>query len=114
MTIPESLQVTRVNAKQPGLLPDAMYRCEGADDFAPEALYGSHYRDDEGGYLPPDQLFHAMVEDQTSQWNGFWCRDCISRMNITLEENPLTLKAALQNSRAERLARSLAPIIYEN
>ena len=37
-----------------------------------------HFQDNTGGYRPPLELYYAeLVEDEDTQWNGYFCQECL-------------------------------------
>ena len=37
-----------------------------------------HFQDKTGGYRPPSELYYAeLVEEEDTQWNGYFCQKCL-------------------------------------
>ena len=68
-------------------IPDAAFRCEGADGFAPEPLQSSHFHEDEGGYFGENDLFYMehFSDEYQTEYKGFFCSDCCEKMGLKTE-----------------------------
>ena len=77
------------------LIPDAHYRCEGVD-LGTEALAEIHFRDPDGGFFPPDQLFFVKIIDRKgdSECSSFFCDNCITAHGLKTS-GKTTLKEAI-------------------
>lgn len=58
------------------ILPQPHYQCEGADNMAPDSCSTVHFRDETGGYFPPDDLHYLEVSEHDTAWQGFFCISC--------------------------------------
>ena len=75
-----------------GYIPEAHYRCESADAGLLRTE-GNHFREGNGGYLPPDQLHYVtfVVKEYDSKFGAFFCEGClldlgISKKTVTLAQ----------------------------
>ena len=82
-------------------VPEAHYRCEGVD-FGAQALAEIHFHDPNGGFLPPNELFHATLFEKSSntECSGFFCTLCLQAFNLTRARKK-SLKDAI-NARIEQ------------
>ena len=80
-----------------GIIPTAHYRCEGAD-LGSGVTDHIHFRDPDGGFLTPDQLFLITVIDRKydSECTGFFCTSCIEASKLKTS-GKLTLKEAISS-----------------
>ena len=78
-----------------GTIPDAHYRCEGAD-LGTEQVAGIHFRAEDGGYFPPDQLFHVKIIDRKGQMEctSFFCVNCVEAYSLKTS-GKMTLREAI-------------------
>ena len=91
----------------PGLMgegPQAYYRCESTF-FGPNKTEDVHFRDDEGGFLRPDDLYYAeLTEEETeTTYRGFFCATCIERFGKKYGHRP-TLATFLETKATAQLA----------
>ena len=74
--------------------PPAHYRCESAD-FGAEKTSDVHFRDDDGGFLRPADLYYAELVEFDTECSGFFCQTCIERFGKKHGHRP-TLAAFLE------------------
>ena len=79
------------------IIPDAHYRCEGVD-LGTEKVAEIHFRDPEGGFLPPEQLFFLTIIDRKgdSECTGFFCQSCTLAYNLKTS-GKMTLREAIRS-----------------
>ena len=77
------------------LTPDPHYRCEGAD-WGAEVIAEIHFRDPDGAYYRPFELYHAKLFEKSSdtQCTGFFCASCIEAFKLRTEKR-ITLQQVL-------------------
>ena len=92
--------------------PPAYYRCESTF-FGPNKTEDVHFRDDEGGFLRPADLYYAeLTEEETeTTYRGFFCATCIERFGKKYGHRP-TLAAFLE-AKATGQAAGLGKKLYE-
>ena len=90
-----------------GHIPDARYRCEGVD-LGTEQLAEIHFRDPDGGYYPPSELYFVRIVDRKNdlECHSFFCESCIKAYKLS-PVGKTTLKEAI-NSKFEEAQRKAA------
>ena len=74
--------------------PPAFYRCESVD-FGAEKTSDVHFRDEDGGFLRPADLYYAELTEEPTTCSGFFCQTCIERFGKKHGHRP-TLAAFLE------------------
>ena len=90
--------------------PQAFYRCDSVD-FGLEETSDIHFRDDDGGFLRPADLYYADLSDEHTVSRGFFCESCIERFGKKHGHRP-TLAAFLE-AKATGQAAGLGKKLYE-
>ena len=90
--------------------PQAFYRCDSVD-LVVEETSDVHFRDDEGGFLRPADLYYADLSDEEMVVRGFFCETCIERFGKKHGHRP-TL-AAFLGAKATGQAAGLGKKLYE-
>ena len=76
-----------------GMMPEARFQCEGAaGTLTADRMDAVHFRDDTGGYRPPSELYHAELVEEDTQWNGFFCQECLEAFGKKPGKRPSLLK----------------------
>ena len=90
--------------------PPAYYRCESTD-FGAEKTSDVHFRDEDGGFLRPDDLYYAELVEFETKCSGFFCETCIERFGKKHGHRP-TLAAFLE-AKATRQVAGLGKKLYQ-
>ena len=90
--------------------PPAYYRCESMF-LGPNKTEDVHFRDDEGGFLRPADLYYADLTEDDATCSGFFCETCIERFGKKHGHRP-TLAAFLE-AKATGQAAGLGKKLYE-
>ena len=89
----------------PGLMgqgPQAYYRCESTY-FGPDKTEDVHFRDEDGGFLRPADLYYADLTEEETTFSGFFCETCIERFGKKHGHRP-TLAAFLEAKATAQVA----------
>ena len=80
----------------PGTIPKAHYRCEGVD-LGTEQVAQIHFRSEDGGFFPPEQLFFIRIIDRKGdmECTSFFCADCIEAYGLKTSKKA-TLKGVIE------------------
>ena len=90
--------------------PQAFYRCDSVD-LGAEETSDVHFRDDDGGFLRPNDLYYADLSNEDMVIRGFFCETCIERFRKKHGHRP-TL-AAFLDAKATQQAADLGKKLYE-
>ena len=92
-------------------IPDAHYRCEGVD-LGTERVSEIHFRAEDGGFFPPDQLFFVRIVDRPGQLEctSFFCSDCIEAYGLKTN-GKMNLKDAIASKLQQAQEKSVKELL---
>ena len=72
--MPRTNAISPINAG----IPEARFQCEGAEGtLTADRMEAIHFQDNTGGYRPPLELYYAELVEKDTQWNGYFCLECL-------------------------------------
>ena len=94
-------------------IPQAHYRCEGAD-LGTEEVAEIHFREETGGFFRPQDLFHHRIVDKKNELecSGFFCESCLEAYGLktkgktTLRDAITTKLQALHQDSLKAIAKA--------
>ena len=59
-------------------IPEPRFQCEGAQGtITADRMEAIHFQDKTGGYHRPSELYYAELVERDTQWNGYFCQECL-------------------------------------